>query len=322
MSPPLRPLIRGSLAIDTILAHEGRFCDSILPHSLDKLNVSFSISTSRQEFGGTAGNIAHNCRLLGDFPLVNACVGSLDGGAWERRLQSWDLSTGALRLVEGVAGARAYIMGDGRGCQISGFDPGAAALPAPLAQDGFDFALLASDAPESMAQAAQELAARATPYFFDPGQALPLLAEGPWLSLLPGMIEKSHCLFVNDYEAEVCAHALGRSFDDIARSLAACVRTLGARGSELWIQGEGPWLIAACEPDAVVDPTGCGDAFRGGFLHGFARGWAWQDCARLGSVMGSFCVEVHGGQRHAPSKALIQQRFEKAFGPFPQREAA
>jgi adenosine kinase len=317
MTPTLRLLIRGSLAIDTILAHQGFFSDSILPEALSKLNVSFPISTSREEFGGTAGNIAHNCRLLGDAPLVNASVGALDGGAWEQRLQSWGLELSALRQVPGLPGARAYIMGDGRGCQISGFAPGAIAMAPDLPDGGFDCALLASDSAESMARSANELTRRSVPYLFDPGQALPLLAQSPWRDQLPGWIENAACLFVNDYEAELCEAALERPFDDIARGLPACVRTLGAQGCELWIHGADPVAIPACSPLEVVDPTGCGDAFRAGFSHGLCRGWDLKACAQLGSAMSSFAIEKVGGQAHAPSMESIQARFELSFGSWP-----
>lgn len=311
------PLVRGSLAIDTILLHRGPFEARILPHQISRLNVAFGVEQSPDAFGGTAGNIAYGCALLGDAPVVNACLGSLDAQPWLDRLASLGLPLAAVLVVDGERGPRAHIITDSFNNQISAFQSGSLRHCAPLPASGFDFALLAPDAAGSMAHAARALAGRALPYILDPGQALPSLLEGQAGADFPSMLAQSQGLFVNDYEAELCAQALGVPFDRIARSVPFCVRTLGAKGSELWIGSASPVAIPACAPSRVADPTGCGDAFRAGFLHGFARGWDLLCSAQLGTVMGSFAIEQHGGQNHQPSMIEIRARYERDFGNFP-----
>lgn len=316
------PLVRGSLAVDTILLHRGSFSARILPHEIERLNVSFGIEETREEFGGTAGNIAYGCQLLGDSPLINASLGGVDGSAWMGRVASWGLSPSAILMVDGERGARAYIVTDALGNQITAFQSGALRHVAPLPASGFDFAWLAPDSSLSMARACAELAARGVPYVLDPGQSLPSLLEGQSGADFAAMAAGAEALFVNDYEAELCASALGIPFENIASSVPICVRTLGADGCELWEQGAGPTRIPAADPLRVADPTGCGDAFRSGFIHGKCRGWDAESCAKLGSVMGSFAIEQAGGQNHAPPLADIRERFKARFGEWPQARSA
>lgn len=318
LNKTLTPLIRGSLAIDTILLHKGAFESRILPHEISRLNVSFGIDQSREEYGGTAGNIAYGCQLLGDKPLVNACVGELDQGSWTQRIGSWGLPREALRIIEGKSCPRAYIITDADNNQITAFQPGALAHIAPLPADGFDFAILAPDGAGSMAHAVHELRSRKIPYLLDPGQALPSLLEGQAGADFKNMLLNASGLFVNDYEAELCAKAMGTPFESVAQSLPFCVRTLGSKGCEIWIrEGSRHATIGVCKPERIEDPTGCGDAFRSGFLHGLSRGWDLEDSARLGSVMGSFAIEQIGGQNHAPDIDQIHSRYEESFGPMP-----
>lgn len=312
------PLIRGSLAVDTILLHRGAFSTRILPHEVARLNVSFGIDEARDEYGGTAGNIAYGCQLLGDRPLLNSSLGSIDGADWLGRIASWGLSGSAIQLVDGERSARAYILNDEFNNQIAAFQSGALRHTAVLPDSGFDFAWLSPDSAQSMVHACKELSARNIPYVFDPGQSLPSLLEAQSGADFAVMLAGAEALFVNDYEAELCAHALGRPFDDIARSTPVCVRTLGAEGCELWEQGANPIRIPVATPLRVLDPTGCGDAFRSGFIHGKCRGWDALYCAKLGSVMGSFAIEHFGGQNHSPSLLDISERFEAHFGVWPK----
>lgn len=317
MSTTLTPLIRGSLAIDTILLHRGAFATRILPSEIARLNVSFGIEQARDEFGGTGGNIAYGAFLLGDSPIINASLGGLDSAAWIERIASWGFSTDALRVVDGALGPHAYIITDSSDNQISAFQSGALSHVAPLPVSGFDFAHLAPDSAESMAYAAQELLCRGIPYILDPGQALPSLLEGQSGANFLAMLHAASGLFVNDYEAELCALTMKTPFEKIAERLPFCVRTLGSKGCELWIHGAGPTLIPVANANTITDPTGCGDAFRSGFLHGYCRAWGPQHCAQLGSVMGSFAIERSGGQNHAPSLLHIQHRYEENYGAFP-----
>lgn len=322
MSSVLTPLIRGSLAVDTILLHRGAFETRILPHEISRLNVSFGIEQATDDFGGTAGNISYGCALLGDRPLVNACLGSIDAQPWLDRLASLGLSARAVRVVEAERGPHAYILTDSSNNQITGFQSGALRHIAELPESGFDFAILAPDSAGSMVHAAAALAARSAPYILDPGQALPSLLEGQAGADFPKMLAGAQGLFVNDYEAELCAQALGKPFDHIARSIPFCVRTLGSKGCELWIGGNPPVAIPVAKPARIEDPTGCGDAFRSGFLHGLCRGWPLELCAQLGTIMGSFAIEQAGGQNHKPSMAEVIVRFEECFGSFPTPKSA
>lgn len=322
MSAPLIPLIRGSLAVDTILLHRGAFEARILPHEISRLNVSFGIEQASDDFGGTAGNIAYGCSLLGDKPVLNACLGALDAQPWLDRIASLGLSASAVRVVDGERGPRAYIITDSSNNQITAFQSGALRHNAPLPEGGFNFAILAPDAAGSMVHGAERLTQLAIPYLLDPGQALPSLLEGQGGANFPAMLAGAQGLFVNDYEAELCAQALGKPFDQVARSILFCARTLGAKGCELWIGGNDPVSIPVAKPARVEDPTGCGDAFRSGFLHGLCRRWPLELCAQLGSVMGSFAIEQSGGQNHRPSMAEIIARHEKNFGAFPSPKGA
>lgn len=315
------PLIRGSLAVDTILLHRGAFSTRILPHEIGRLNVSFGIEEARDEYGGTAGNIAYGCQLLGDRPLLNASLGGVDGAPWLSRVSSWGLSDSAILIVDGARSARAYIITDELNNQITAFQSGALRHVAPLPESGFDFAWLAPDSSLSMVGACKNLAARGIPYVLDPGQSLPSLLEGQSGANFAAMLAGAGALFVNDYEAELCVNALGLSFDAIARSMPVCVRTLGAEGCELWEQGANPIRVPVATPKQVEDPTGCGDAFRSGFIHGKCRGWSAANCAKLGSVMGSFAIEHFGGQNHTPSFLDINERFQAHFGAWPKARA-
>lgn len=313
-------LLRGSLALDSILIHRGAFHARILPESLSRLNVSFGVDETREEFGGTAGNIAHNMALLGSRPLVSASVGSLDASLWIERLHGWGLDASALHVVEGARSARATLLTDELNNQISAFDPGAMRRIAPApALNGFARAHLAPDTADSMMAACSWAQAADLPYYLDPGQALPSLLEGQGSEHLPWRSAVRGCsgLFVNEYEAELLARAAGVSFEQIASTIPFAIRTLGASGSELFADGQRS-MIPVCKPDRISDPTGCGDAFRGGFLRAQELGWSLIDSARLGSTMGSFAIETSGGQNHRPSLEAIQSRFETHFGRWPE----
>jgi adenosine kinase len=249
--------------------------------------------------------------------FLATCLGSIDSQAWLDRLAFLGLDHGAVRVVDGERGPHAYILTDSANNQITAFQSGALRHSAPLPEAGFDFALLAPDSASSTVHAVDQLTARSTAYILDPGQGLPSLLEGQADADFSRMLKGAQGLFVNDYEAELCSRALGISFDDIARSIPFCVRTLGSKGCELWIGGHAARAMPVATPEKVDDPTGCGDAFRSGFLHGLCRGWPLELCAQLGSVMGSFAIEQAGGQNHKPSMHQIKERFEREFGSFP-----
>ena len=308
-------LLSGSMAYDTILLHKGRFHQRILPEEIARLNVAFGIDGVAEEFGGTGGNIAYNAALLGDAPLWVASAGALNAGPYMERLSKLGLDTRGIAVAPGERVANAWIMTDLDNNQITGFHPGAMRSAPPLPGGPLPGLWhLAPDMAATMlgfARRARELGAK---YFLDPGQALPSLLEKEgsgagfgWREALEG----ASGLFVNEYEALLLADALGSDMERIfshAPKLEFAVRTRGAEGSELLLPGA-KRMFKAARASCVKDPTGCGDAFRAGFVGAFARGLGLEEAMARGSVMGSFAVERSGGQSHAPARAEIEERL-------------
>ena len=289
-------LVCGSLAFDSIANFGGRFADQILPNQLHLLNVSFLVPTLRREFGGCAGNIAYNLAALGGEPVVVATVG-IDGDDYVARLRSWGATTAYVRTVADAYTAQAFIITDRDNNQITAFHPGAmqwaheTALPRG---DSFRIAIIAPDGREAMLEHAEQLAALGMPFIFDPGQGLPMFDGAE----LRSFVDRASWVAVNDYEAQMLAERSGRSIEEMSRShLRGIVVTLGAHGCELWQQGVKTTVpgVAASE---IVDPTGCGDAFRSALLFGLERGWPLADCARLGNRVGALKIASRGGQNH------------------------
>jgi adenosine kinase len=289
-------LVCGSLAFDSIATFPGRFADQILANQLHVLNVSFLVPTLRREFGGCAGNIAYNLAALGGEPVVLAAVGS-DGDEYLARLRSWGTTTEHVRPVGDSLTAQAFIITDLDNNQITAFHPGAMQAahetPVPTRAD-LRLAIIAPDGRTAMLEHAQQLAAAKIPFIFDPGQGLPMF-DGAELS---AFVERASWVAVNDYEAQMLADRTGQSIEAMSRShLRGIVVTLGAHGCELWQQGVKTTIpgVAATE---VVDPTGCGDAFRAAMLYGLEKGWPLADCARLGNRLGALKIASRGGQNH------------------------
>jgi len=295
-------LVCGSLAFDSIATFPGRFADQILANQLHVLNVSFLVPTLRREFGGCAGNIAYNLAALGGEPVVLAAVGN-DGDEYLARLRSWGTTTEHVRPVADSLTAQAFIITDLDNNQITAFHPGAmqAAHETPVPKrDDLRLAIIAPDGRTAMLEHAQQLAAAKIPFIFDPGQGLPMF-DGAELS---AFVERASWVAVNDYEAQMLADRTGRSIEAMSRShLRGIVVTLGAHGCELWQQGVKTTIpgVAATE---VVDPTGCGDAFRAAMLYGLERGWPLADCARLGNRLGALKIASRGGQNHVLNRTF------------------
>jgi adenosine kinase len=289
-------LVCGSLAFDSIANFPGRFADQILANQLHVLNVSFLVPTLRREFGGCAGNIAYNLARLGGEPIVLATVGS-DGDEYLARLRSWGATTEHVKAVAGNLTAQAFIITDLDNNQITAFHPGAMQsaheTPIPLRAD-VRVAIVAPDGREAMLEHARQLAEAKIPFIFDPGQGLPMF-DGAELS---AFVERASWVAVNDYEAQMLAERTGHSIEAMSRShLRGIVVTLGAHGCELWQQGV-KTTIAGVAATEVVDPTGCGDAFRAAMLYGLEKGWPLADCARLGNRLGALKIASRGGQNH------------------------
>ena len=304
-------LVCGSIAYDTIMVFQDRFRNHILPDQLHILNVAFLVPTLRREFGGTAGNIAYNLKLLGEDPAVMATVGH-DFEPYARRLASLAIDTRHVRILDDEFTAQAFITTDIDDNQITAFHPGAmshAHLNAIGDVNGPALAIVSPDGRQGMVEHARDLATAGIPYVLDPGQGLPMFSGGDLMEMMRG----ARALAVNDYEARVVEQKTGKSVAEIARGIEAVVVTRGGEGSEIH-SGGAIDRVAAVTPDALVDPTGCGDAYRAGLLYGMARRWTWRKSARLASVMGSIKIAHRGGQNHAPPREEIARRFAASFG--------
>ncbi|MGQ9724701.1 MAG: carbohydrate kinase family protein [Tepidimonas sp.] len=288
-------LVCGSLAFDTIMDFEGRFADHILPDQLHILNVSFLVPGLRREFGGCAGNIAYGLRLLGAAVRPVATLGA-DGAHYLQRLAALGVDTSAVRLLPESYTAQAMIMTDRDNNQITAFHPGAMALAHtnPItATDGVAIAILSPDGKQATWEHAEQLHAAGVPFVFDPGQGLPMF-DGPELVRL---VELADWAALNDYEARLLCDRTGLSLPALSRRLRALVVTLGEQGCDIWQEGERT-RVPGTPAAEVVDPTGCGDAFRAALLYGLARGWSIVEAAKLANRMGAAKIASRGGQNY------------------------
>jgi adenosine kinase len=314
MNPKEKILVCASIAYDSIMVFAGRFREHILPDQVHILNVSFLVPTLRQEFGGVAGNIAYNLRLLGACGVPLGTIGD-DGQAYLDRLAALGIDGSRVLRVPGTRTAQAFITTDLDDNQISAFHPGAMSHSqlATIPDDPeIALALVGPDGREGMLAHARALAERGIPFLFDPGQAMPLF-DGEELLWF---IERARYLALNDYEGKLLESRTGRRIEDLARPLEAVVVTLGAQGSEIHTQGR-RIAIPPAPVQRVVDPTGCGDAYRAGLLHGICTGMPWETAGRLASVMGALKIEQSGAQNHRGDRESIAQRYREAFGERP-----
>jgi adenosine kinase len=308
----LATLICGSLAYDNIMTFQGRFREHILPEQVHILNVSFLVPTMRREFGGCAGNIGYALNLLGGDARIMGTLGDIDGQLYFDRIKSLGLRTDHVRMVPDAYTAQAMITTDLDNNQIAAFHPGAMMQShlnhADEAQD-IKLAIVAPDGYDGMVQHTEKLAAAGVPFIFDPGQGLPLFSG----EALRRAIELATYVAVNDYEANLVSNKTGWSQEEIAKRVQALIVTRGEHGARIFHDGEFE-DIPVVQASKIVDPTGCGDAFRGGLLYGIERGLDWATTGRLASLMGSLKIEQAGPQTYAPSREEIDQRFEQAFG--------
>ena len=296
-------LVCGSLAFDTITVFPGRFADQIMPEQLHILNVSFLVPTMRREFGGCAGNIAYTHKLLGGEPVVLAALGN-DGNDYLDRLKKLSISTDSVHVASDNYTAQAIIITDAANNQITAFHPGAmqqaheVGLPA---RDDIRLAIIGPDGRDAMMRRARDLAAAAIPFVFDPGQGLPMFDGDD----LRAFIAQATWVTVNDYEAKMLTDRVGQDLATLSRShLKGIVVTLGDQGCEVWQQGERTH-VPGVTATAVVDPTGCGDAFRGALMYGLELGWPLVDCVKLGNRIGAVKIAYHGPQNHPVDRAAL-----------------
>jgi len=306
-------LISGSVAYDTIMVFDGHFKDHILPDRVHMLNVAFLTPRLKREFGGCAANIAYTLRGLGGAPVILATVGQ-DGREYLERLGVLGIDISRVRLLPDCYTAQAFITTDMADNQITAFHPGAMSEAHQVSALGAGgaFGIVAPNGKAAMQAHAREFAQDGVPFLFDPGQGLPMF-DGEELRAL---ISQASAVAVNDYEAGMLVERTGWSEAEIASRVQALVVTRGAEGCQVWSGGRCD-TVAAAPISAAVDPTGCGDAFRGGLLYGLAQGWDWVRAARLGSVMGAIKIESQGAQNHAVSREAVAERHASAYGARP-----
>lgn len=306
----MQTLICGSLAFDTIMVFQDQFKNHILPDQIHKLSVAFFVPEMRKEFGGTAGNIAYNLQLLEGEPLIMATVGE-DFANYQAWMDENKLSKQHIKTISNSFTAQAFITTDLDDNQITAFHPGAmmeSHQNSVTETKDVTLAIIAPDGRDGMFQHAQECFDAKIPFMFDPGQGLPMFNGEELLHF----INMATYLAVNDYEAQVLQEKTGLSLAQIAEKVEALIVTLGAEGSHIYADGQ-RYEIASVKAKEVVDPTGCGDAYRAGLLYGIARKWDWVTCGRLAATMGSIKIASRGGQNHKPSREEIENIYSQAL---------
>ena len=304
-------LICGSLAIDIIMQYEGRFGDTLLADQLHKVNVSFLVPTMRTEFGGCSGNIAYNLKLLGGEPRIVGVMGQ-DCAAYLERFQKLGISTENIMIKKDAYNAQCFVTADSDNNQINAFHPGAMSFAHEndVAKAGpAGIAIISPDGHLGMLQHADTLSKQNIPFIFDPGQQMPMFTP----EQLIDFINKATYVTTNDYEIELLMDRTGLTLPEIAGRLEALIVTRGEKGSEIYTKG-GRIDIPAVQAEAVLDPTGCGDAYRAGLLYGLTNELGWETTGRLASLLGAIKIAHKGGQNHVLSKEEIANRFEAAFG--------
>ncbi len=303
-------LICGSMAYDTIMVFHDQFKNHILPDKLHILNVAFLVPDLRREFGGCAGNIAYNLKLLGDEPQIMATMGE-DHASYSARLDALGISRQHIRQVQQVFTAQAFITTDKDDNQITAFHPGAmnfSHLNHVSEAVGVEFGIVSPDGRDGMIQHAKEFVDAGVPFIFDPGQGLPMF-NGEELS---HFVSVADYVTVNDYEAELLKEKTGKTLEQIAKGVKALIVTLGAQGSIIFTGGK-QIQIPCAKPSAIVDPTGCGDAFRAGLLYGLAHGMDWPITGRLASLLGALKIAQRGGQNHTFNREGVASQFKSQF---------
>jgi adenosine kinase len=304
-------LVCGSLAYDTVMVFPGRFREQILPDRIHMLNVSFLVPSLRRNFGGCAGNIAYNLGLLGGRGAPMATVGH-DFGPYRDWMRETGISLEHVREMDGEYTAQAFITTDLDDNQITAFHPGAmnqSHRQAVPPDGGVTLGIVAPDGRDGMIEHARQFAAAGIPWVFDPGQGLPMFS-GPELLEFVG---QATWIAVNDYEGEMLAERTGVSLADLARRVRGLIVTKGAQGSVIHAEGR-EHAIPPVAPGKVVDPTGCGDAYRAGLLFGLMNGLDWETTGRVASLMGSIKIAHAGTQTHRFTFDEFQARFRAAFG--------
>jgi adenosine kinase len=304
-------LICGSLAFDKIMQYNGRFGETLLADQLHKVNVSFLVPTLRTEYGGCSANIAYNLNMLGGDALIMATIGQ-DGGEYLERFETLGISTRGIRKIAHSYTAQCFVTADLDNNQINAFHPGAMQFSHEnnvADQGALRIAIIAPDGRDGMLKHARDCAEQNVPFMFDPGQQLPMFSGDELIAF----INQATYVTANDYEFEMLMSRTGLTLPDIAGRLEALIVTRGEKGSEIYVKGE-RHEIPCVQAEQIVDPTGCGDAYRAGLLFGIVSGFDWPTTGRLASLMGAIKIAHQGGQNHVATAAQIADRFEAQFG--------
>ncbi|MDC3159974.1 carbohydrate kinase family protein [Pseudomonadota bacterium] len=302
-------IVCGSIAFDNIMSFEGKFSEHIIPDKLEMLNVSFLVPGMRQEFGGCAGNIAYNLKKLGSNPLVSGSVGK-DFSAYAEWMDKNRIERRFISETTDSYTAQAFIITDSVGNQITAFHPGAMENPSrhPVFEIEADFAIVSPDSKKAMIENCNQLSAAKIPFIFDPGQGTPMFDGDELMEL----ISLSNWIIVNEYESKMIEAKSSLSSKQIAKEVDAYIVTLGDKGSKIY-SNDNKILVDAVSCELPVDPTGCGDAFRAGFIFGLENKWSTIDAVRLGSVLGSVKVGSRGTQNHTLSKEGIKVLLDQNY---------
>ena len=306
-----KALICGSLAYDTIMVFEDSFSNHILPNQIHKLNVSFFVPSMRREFGGVAGNIAYNLKLMGGNPVPMGTVGQ-DFIPYSKRMQELDIPLDGVIVKESMFTPQAFITTDQDNNQITAFHPGAMSMSHECKvsdHPDISIGIVGPDGRDGMITHAQGFVDNDIPFIFDPGQAMPLFNGDD----LKKFISQATWMAVNDYEYELVHERTGWDAKEIASHLKALVVTRGDKGSEIYTEGT-VYHIPVVEADKIVDPTGCGDAYRAGLLFGLMNDLDMQTTGRIASLLGSIKIAHAGTQNHSFSREGFEALFEKEFG--------
>ena len=288
-------VVCGSLAYDNLMEFDGKFGDYILPDQIHILSVAFNVPRLRKEFGGCAGNIAYNLKLLGIEPIITATVGQ-DFDSYGSWLEKNDISKDAIQIIDNMYTAQCFITTDSNNNQLTSFHPGAMdeghKNPISLT-DNIEMAIIAPDGKQSTIEHAEQLHQQSIPIMYDPGQGLPMFNKDE----IEKIIGLSDWIILNEYEANLISEITGKPLKDIVKNLKAAVVTKGNKGSEIFV-GDERIIIEPIKATKDLDPTGCGDAYRAGLIYGICHQMSWQQSGKIGSMMGSIKVASNGTQNH------------------------
>ncbi len=303
-------LICGSMAYDTIMVFHDKFKNHILPEKVHILNVSFLVPVMRREYGGCAGNIAYNLKLLGEQGHIMATVGH-DFEPYAQWLSQAGIASEFIHVLDDHYTAQAYITTDEDDNQITAFHPGAmnfSHLNSVPADGGFTIGIISPDGKEGMQQHARQFAELDIPFIFDPGQGMPMFDGEELLQFL----EQATWAVFNDYESEMMQQRTGLSLEQMAEKVEALIITLGGQGSKIYSKGQ-CLSIPCAKPKQILDPTGCGDAYRAGLLYGLMNNLDWATTGRIASLLGAIKIEHHGTQNHSFCMDDFKERYRDNF---------